>query len=173
MTSDEMKEVFANAPVGKTDFEAITISAPWFSQEYHLQNVVTEPIDVVDENDQTITLEYAPMSIGKSSNNADLNNERTIVIQEVNDIIASEQDKFDPDIHDPRDAKVTVRGYIYYRNGDVSSLQTSPVTVTVRDFTSETENSATSIRAASKPANQSATGERATIQRVPMLRGFL
>lgn len=173
MTSDEMKEIFANAPVSKTDFEAVTISAPWFSQDYHLQNIDTDPVDVVFENSQTVTLNYAPMSIGQSSSNADLNNERTIVLQEVNDIIASEQDNFDPDVHDPQDAKITVRGYIYYRNGEVSSLQTSPVSVTIRDFTSDSENGATSIRAATKPSNESATGERATIQRVPMLRGFL
>jgi|AJXC01.1.fsa_nt_gi hypothetical protein len=70
------------------------------------------------------------MSIGRTSSNADLNNERTIVLQEVNDIIAGEDANFNPEIHNPRDAKIEHRGYIYYRNGDISSIQTS---VTVSD----------------------------------------
>ncbi len=173
MNSDEIKAIYANAPVDSTDFELITIIAPWFSQKYHLQNVDTDDIDITLETDEVVTANYVPMSIGKSSSNADLNNERSIVIQEFNDIIASEQSNFDPDVHDKRDAKIEHRGYIYYRNGDVSSIQTPVTSVTIRELTRDSKNANTMIRAASKPANNSATGERATVNRVPMLRGFL
>jgi|AJXC01.1.fsa_nt_gi hypothetical protein len=43
MTSDELKEIYANAPVSKIDFEVIAIKAPWFSQDYYLQNIDTDP----------------------------------------------------------------------------------------------------------------------------------
>lgn len=172
MTTDELKAIYANAPVESTDFEVVTLKAPWFSQDYHLQNIDTEDIEVTLEDNSVVTAKYAPMSIGQSSSNADLNNERTVVLQDVNDIIASEQSNYDPDIHNPEDAKIESRGYIYYRNGTVSSLQTSVTSVTVREVTRDSRNANSSIRASSKPANDSATGERATVTRVPMLRGF-
>lgn len=173
MTSDELREIYASAPVLSTDFELISISAPWFSKTYHLQNIVTETLEVTLETDEVVEAEYAPMGIGQNSSNADLNYERTIVIQQVNDIIAAEQDLFDPDIHNPQDAKIQSRGYIYYRDGTVSSIQTSVTTVTIRDTVRDSKNGATSIRVSSKPANETATGEVATVTRVPMLRGFL
>jgi hypothetical protein len=173
MNSEEIKEIYANAPVSSSQFEVIALSAPWFSQKYYLQNIDTEAIDVVLETGETVTVSYAPMSIGQTSSNADLNNERSIILQEVNDIIAEEQSNFNPDIHDPKDAKVEHRGYIRYRNGDVSSLQTSVTSVTIRELTRDAENGNTSIITSSKPANESATGERATTKRVPMLRGFI
>lgn len=173
MTTDELKEIYANAPVSSTDFEVITLKAPWFTQDYYLQNVTTDDIDIVLETAQTVTAIYAPMSIGQSSSNSDLNNERVIVLQEVNDIIASESQRFNPDVHNPNDAKIESRGYIFYRNGDVSSIQTSVTSVTIREITRESTNGSSNIRASSKPANESATGERCTVTRVPMLRGFL
>lgn len=172
MNSDEIKEIYANAPVESSDFEVIAIKAPWFSKDYYLQNIDTESLDVVLETGETVNVIYAPMAIGQSSSNADLNNERSIVLQEVNDIIAEEQSNFNPDLHDNKDAKIEHRGYIRYRNGDVSSLQTSVISVTIRELTRDSENGNTSIIASSKPANESSTGERATIKRVPMLRGF-
>lgn len=172
MNSDEIKEIFANAPVSSSEFEVICLKAPWFSKDYYLQNIDTDPLDVVLETGQTVTVIYAPMAIGQSSSNADLNNERSIVLQEVNDIIAEEQSNFNPAIHDPKDAKIEHRGYIRYRNGDVSSLQTSVISVTIRELTRDAQNGNTSITTSSKPANESSTGERATVKRVPMLRGF-
>jgi len=173
MTSDELKEIYASAPVSSTEMEVVSLSAPWFSQTYWLQNVDTDPIDVVLETGETVTVNYAPMGLGQTSSNADLNYERSIVIEEVNDIIAEEQSRFDPDIYDPKDAKVSSRGYIYYRNGDVSSIQTSVTTVTVRDVTRDASTGAVNISASSTPANETSTGEVATISRVPMLAGFL
>lgn len=173
MTSDELKAVYASAPVSSTPFEVITLSAPWFSQKYYLQNVDTDPIDVVLETSETVTVSYVPMGIGQTSSNGDLNYERTITIQYVNDLIAAEQSNFDPDVHDPEDAVIESRGYIYYRNGDISSIQTSVTTLRVMDVARDSENGATSITTSSKPANETATGEVATINRVPMLRGYL
>lgn len=172
MTSDELREIYASAPVSSTELEVVSIIAPWFSKPYHLQNVTTDSIDVVFENGETVTVEYAPMGIGQTSSNADLNYERNIIIQYVNDIIADEQSRYDPDIHDPNDSVIQSRVYIYYRNGDVSSLQTTPLTVKVREVTRDSENGAVNILTSSKPANETSTGEVATINRVPMLRGF-
>lgn len=173
MNSEELKKIYASAPVSSTPFEVVSITAPWFSQTYHLQNVMTEAIQVTLETSEVVTVNYAPMNVGEASSNADLNYERNIVFQMVNDILAAEQSNFDPDIHDPRDQKVQSRGYIYYRTGDISSLQTSVTTTYVRDITRDSESGSANVRISSKPSNESATGEVATVTRVPMLRGFI
>ena len=170
MNSNELKELYASAPVSNTQFEVVALTAPWFTKTYYLQSVFTEEIKVKLETNEIVDVLYAPMSLAQSSSNADLNYERTLVIQQVNDIIAQEQARFNPIIHKQRDQKIYSRGYIYYRDGSISSLQTSVVKTTVRDIVRNSKGS--SVRASSKPANESATGELATVTRVPMLRGF-
>jgi hypothetical protein len=171
LNSEELKEIYASAPVSSTQFEVVALAAPWFSKTYYLQSVFTEEIEVTLETGAVVEVLYAPMSLGESSSNADLNYERTIVIQMVNDIIAQEQARFDPDIHDRRDQNVQSRGYIYYRDGTISSLQTSVIKTTVRDIMRNANGA--NIRTSSKPSNESSTGEVATVTRVPMLRGFV
>jgi len=173
LTTDELKKIYASAPVSSTPFEVVSIQAPWFSQVYYLQNVSVSDIQVTLETGAVVTARYAPMGLGEASSNADLNYERSIVIQMVNDLLAAEQDRFNPEMHNADDHLVKSRGYIMYRNGTISSLQTSVVTTRVRDITRDAKNGAASVRISSKPSNESATGEVATISRVPMLRGFI
>lgn len=173
MNSQELREIYASAPIAATPFEVVSISAPWFSKTYYLQNVFTEDIQVTLENSAVVDVLYAPMSLGESSSNADLNYERNIVIQYVNDILAKEQENYDPDIHNPDDQVVQSRGYIYYRTGVISSLQTAVRTTRVREITRDAENGASTVRISGKPANETATGEVATVRRVPMLKGFI
>ncbi len=171
MNSEELKEIYASAPVSSTQFEVVTLTAPWFSKVYYLQSMFTEELQVTLETGAVVDVMYAPMSLGESSSNADLNYERTIVIQMVNDIIAQEQARFDPGIHNRRDQYIESRGYIYYRDGSISSIQTGVIKTTVRNVIRNANGA--NIRTSSKPSNESATGELATITRVPMLRGFV
>lgn len=173
MNSTELRQIYASAPVSATPFEVVSIEAPWFSKTYYLQNVFTEDIQVTLETGAVVDVLYAPMSLAEGSSNADLNYERNIVVQFVNDILAGEQENYNPDIHNPNDHLVKSRGYIYYRTGEISSLQTSVKTTRVRDITRDAETGASNIRISSKPANETATGEVATIRRVPMLKGFI
>jgi len=173
LNSEELKAIYASAPVESTQFEVVSIHAPWFSQVYYLQNIMTETIQVTLETDEVVDVIYAPMGLGQASSNADLNYERNIVIQLVNDIIASEEENFNPEIHDPLDQYIQSRGYIYYRTGEISSIQTSVITMPIRDITRDSDTGSSNIRVSSKPSNESATGEVATVTRVPMLKGFI
>lgn len=172
MTSEELKKLYASAPVAKIDFEVASIHAPWFSKVYYLQNMFTETVSVKLETGVFVSAEYAPMALGKASSNADLNYERNIVVGMVNDILAAEQSNFDPDIHDPDTQYVQSRIYIRYADGTISDIQSSVVTTYVRDITRDSKTYSSTIRISSKPVNDSATGEVATISRVPMLKGF-
>lgn len=173
MNSQELKAIYASAPVSSTPFEVVSISAPWFSKTYHLQNVFTEDIQVKLETGVFVDVLYAPMSLSQSSSNADLNYERSFVIQFVNDMIANEQSKFNPDIHDPYGQIVQSRGYIYYRNGTISDIQTGVITTRVKEIMRDSKTGGATVKVSTKPANETATGEVATIRRVPMLKGFI
>lgn len=169
ITDDDLREIFTNAPVVKDTFEVITISASWFSQDYHLQNVFTDGIDVELSSGNTVTADYAPMSLGQSNSNADLIYERSIVIQGVNDIIASEIASRSPTTSEL--PKVSSNMFIMYRDGTVSESRAVINTTEISSISRD--EIGTTIVSSTKPVNAQATGELATTTRVPMLKGFL
>lgn len=173
MNSEELKKLYASAPVVTTEFEVASIHAPWFSRVYYLQNVFTETVRVRLETGAFVDADYAPMSLGKASSNADLNYERNIVISQVNDILAAEQARFNPAIHDLDAQYIQSRMYIRYADGTISNMQGTVVTTYVRDITRDSKTYSSTVRISSKPVNESATGEVATVSRVPMLKGFV
>ncbi len=132
MTPDEIKAIYANAPVEQSTLEVISFSASWFSQKYYLQSQFAKDIQVVLEDNFTVDALYAPMSIDQSSSNADLNHERNLVIQMVNDLIASENDNYDPVTHGAETPIFQSRGYICYRDGTISDLQFGPISLPVK-----------------------------------------
>jgi hypothetical protein len=171
MTDEEIRQITASAPVSKETIEIIELSASWFTRKYYLQRQVTDDIEVVLETGETVTANYAPMSLNQSSNNADLNYERNIIIQQVNDIIAEEQSRYDPDIHDNEFPMFISRGYVLYRNGDISQIKQQPIRLPIRKMRRDERGALFNVT--TKPANQSATGEVCTVTRAPMTKGFL
>lgn len=167
MTDAEIEEIYANAPVAKQTFEVITIKASWF--EYHLQNTFTEDVEIELETGEVVTAQYAPMEIGQASSNADMVYERTLAIQQVNDIIANEIANRDPESDEL--PVIESRGYVVYRDGSISQLKTQVISTDVSRTTRN--NKGVNVTSTTTPVNEQATGERATTTRVPMLKGFL
>jgi hypothetical protein len=171
MTPDDIKKIYANAPVAEETLEVISFNASWFSQKYYLQHQLGEDIDVTLETAAVVSASYVPMNISQASDNADLSHERNVTIEMVNDIIASENDNYDPEVHGDEMPEFQSRGYIIYRDGTVSGIKYGPVTLPIRSMVSTNQGSAFTVTA--KPTNEYPTGEIATISRVPMLRGFI
>ena len=170
ITDNELKEIFSNAPVEKDMFEVVELTASWFSQSYYVQNTFIDGIDVPLEDGVTIvTAEYAPMQIGQAGNNTDMVYSRSVTLQYVNDIIAAEMTNRDPE--NPEKPKLKFRGYVMYRDGTVSSLKTPVITTEL--IQTNRDGVGTTMDTSVKPVNNTATGEVATVTRVPMLRGFL
>ena len=167
MTDEEIRQIYASAPVSKEVIEVFELSASWFTKTYYLQRQMTDEIEVPLETGEVVIASYAPISADQSSSNADLNYERNIVIQQVNDIIASEQSRYDPDIHGDELPMFTSRGYILYRNGDISQIKQPPIRLPIRKM--RRDDRGTLFNVTTKPANQWATGEVATTTRGPML----
>jgi hypothetical protein len=171
MTPDDIKKIYANAPVEQDTLEVISFSASWFSRTYYLQRQFVEGIDVTLETAQVVTAEYVPMSIDQASSSADLTHERSVNIQMVNDVIAIENDNYDPVVNADEMPQFQSRGYIMYRDGTTSAIKFGPVTLPVRSMLSNSVGSLFKVTA--KPSNESPTGEIATVTRAPMLRGFV
>lgn len=170
ITDTDLREIYANAPVVKDIFEVISVSAPWFTRTYYLQNTFTDGVDItLEDNVTVVTAEYAPMTIGLASSNADMSYTREFTIQQVNDVIAAEIAGRDPALR--QKVRVESRGYLMYRDGTISLLKT-PVVGTEVTKTSR-DSIGTTISTATKPVNNTSTGEVATVTRVPMLKGFL
>lgn len=169
ITDSELREIYSNAPVIKDTFEVITLKAPWFSQDYHIQHQFTYDVEVPLETGETVVAQFAPARFNQSSSNADLQYTRSIVIEQINDIIATEI----TNRTDRNSGKITVesRGYVMYRDGTISGLKTAVISTEVQSVT-RNETGAV-INTSTKPINNVATGEVATVARVPMLKGFL
>jgi hypothetical protein len=170
MTPDDIKKIYASAPVDRTTLEVVSFSASWFSKTHYLQRQFTDDIQVTLETGVVVNVLYAPMNLEQASSNSDLNYERNVTIQQVNDIIASENDNYDPETNSDEMPVFQSRGYIAYRDNTISAIQYGPITLPVRSMT--TNNQGTIISITTKPGNEYATGEMATVTRVPMLKGF-
>lgn len=171
MYSDEdLREIFATAPVDESYIEIVAFKADWFSQDYYLQNKVVDEdgIEVVLETGETVTAMYAPMSLGQSSDNDDLNDERTISIQQVNDVIASELSNFDPEVDDL--PYLESRIYIIYRDQTLSTLKSPVVRLPVTEISTNAKG--VTLTASSKPVNDVATGIIASNKLFPMQKGI-
>ena len=169
ITDAELREIFVSAPVSKTELEVIELSASWFSKTYYLQNQVAEEISVTLETSDVVDVDYVPMNISQSSSNGDLNDSKSITIQYVNDIVATEMDNYNP-LSDDKPI-LSSRLYTLYRDGTVSDIKAGPIKLPINELTRTEEG--TSITASSRPVNNTGTGEIATVERAPMLRGFL
>lgn len=170
ISDDDLKEIFSNAPIEKDVFEVVELTASWFSQSYYVQNTFTDGVYVTLEDGVTeVFAEYAPMQIGQSGNNTDMVYSRSVTLQHVNDYIAAEIVNRDPEVEEK--PKLKFRGYVMYRDGTISSLKTPVITTEL--IQTNRDGVGTTMDTSVKPVNNTATGEVATITRVPMLRGFL
>lgn len=164
---NELREIYANAPVIKNTFEVVTFKSSWF--EYHLQNTFAENVDVEFEQGIVVTAQYAPMRLSQSNSNVDMNYERSIVIEMVNDEIASQISQRDPASNEL--PTVESRFFIAYRDGTISSLKSPVVKTQVKSVRRNSQGA--EITTTSKPVNQNKTGEVCTLKRAPGLRAYL
>lgn len=168
ITDSDLREIYANAPVVKDQFEVISLEADWFSQNYYLQNVFVDGVTVTLDDGTEVLAEYAPMSLGQTSSNADMSFERTVNIQMVNDKIANEMSNYNPDVDDM--PTFNSRVFVMYRDGSVSSQKTSVITTEVTKVTRSEQGASITTRL--RPVSEQATGIVANTTLCPMLAGF-
>ncbi len=164
---DELRAIYANAPLPKTAFVVISFEASWFDQTFYLQNVSTDDIDVVLESGETITAQYAPMTYTEAGNNDDMSYSRSVLVQQCNDLIAAQMDNRDRD--DDNYVTVKFRTYVMYRDGTIGDIKLPVVSTQVISMSRNYQGA--KIDTSTKPITKTSTGEKQTTTRIPMLKG--
>tara|TARA_R110002020_G_scaffold67718_4_gene177635 strand:- start:6214 stop:6729 length:516 start_codon:yes stop_codon:yes gene_type:complete len=168
-TDIELKNIFTTAPKDKEILEVVSIKAAWFSQDYHLQGQVPDGIEVTLDTAEAVTAFYAPLELSQASSNADLSQTRSIVLQQINDIIASEVDNYNP----LTDSKpyIESRAFVIYEDETISAQKQTTITMDLNEIGFDEQGA--QIGASSKLVDESATGELATVERNPLFRGLI
>ncbi|AZU97856.1 hypothetical protein [Vibrio phage LP.2] len=168
-TTDELKVIIASFVTNQAEVEIVRISHSQITTLY-LTSQLEDGATLIDENGQTQTVTYVPMKLTDESSGELLLNERTLTIQGINDLIASEEDKI-PEDSDEK-VKTDVLSYIADYDGNLSTISQGPYRYFLRrtSYSQKSNNAALSI--STTPTNQDTTGDTFDKSNYPTLAGF-
>lgn len=166
--TDELATVIASFTTAKSDVEVVRISDPNIDTLY-LTSQLADNTKVKDENSQLQTVTALPMSLTDESSGSLLLNERTLTLQGINDLIASEEDKIPLD-YEGR-VKIDVMTYVAGIDGYLSDISLGPIRYFMQKSAYSQKNNNASLTMSTSPTNKSETGEKATKAKFPTLQG--
>lgn len=167
---NELNEVIASFTTNKGEVEVVKISHSaidtlWLSVQLPDETVVT------DETGTAQAVRFANMELSQESGGALLLSERTLTIQGVNDLIASQEDLIPTDSTER--IKVSVLIYIVDNQGVISTVASGPFNYYVMQTTYSQKNNGCTFQVSTNPTNISETGERMSIAKFKTLAGFV
>lgn len=166
--TDQLKTVIASFVTSKGECEVVRISHPLI-QTLYLTAQLANNTEVYDENDQIQTVMAVPMSLTDESSGSLLLNERTLTLQGINDLVASEEDKIPLDDLDR--IKIDVMTYVADIDGTLSKIALGPIRYFMQKSAYSQKNNNASLTMSTSPTNKSETGEKATKAKFPTLAG--
>lgn len=166
--TDELKVVIASITTGKGDVEVVRISDPNI-ETFLLTSQLKDNTQIKDENGDLKTVSAVPMRLSDESSGSLLLNERTLTLQGINDLIASEEDKIPLD-YEGR-VKVDVMTYVAGIDGYLSDISLGPIRYFMQKSAYSQKNNNASLTISTSPTNKSETGEKATKAKFPTLAG--
>jgi hypothetical protein len=161
-------EFFLNSSSKVVELELIEIAHPNFTSTKRLVRNAIDGITVTLEDTSVHTFDYYPMAITVSGDRDNLDQGIKLNFGDLGQVLPAELDALFA--ADGFVIKPTLT-YRTYRSDDLSAPLYGPAIFLVEDI-SFTKEGAT-IQAASQRLNQTSTGQLYTIDRFPMLRGFL
>ena len=161
-------EFFLSSPSSVASLETIEISHGSFSKTYRIVRNAINGITATLETGQEVYFEYYPAQISPLGSDETLDQDITVSLGDLGEIIPQEIDFVHRD--DSWDEK-PVLVYRLFRSDDLSSPMFGPVTLEVENITSNKKGSSIVARAIS--LNSLKTGEIYDYERFPGLRGFL
>ncbi|AGN51396.1 hypothetical protein VPJG_00032 [Vibrio phage jenny 12G5] len=170
--TDELAEVIASFTTNKGEVEVVRISHPLI-QTLYLTSQLSNNTEIYDENDQIQTVMAVPMSLTDESSGSLLLNERTLTLQGINDLVASEEDKIPeyPDVGDAIKPRIDVMTYVAGIDGTLSKIALGPIRYFMQKSAYSQKNNNASLTMSTSPTNKSETGEKATKAKFPTLAG--
>lgn len=166
--TDQLKEVISSFVTSKGEVEVVRISHPLI-QTIYLTSQLANDTEVYDENDQIQTVMAVPMSLSDESSGSLLLNERTLTLQGINDLVASEEDKIPLD--NLERIKIDVMTYVADIDGTLSKIALGPIRYFLQKSAYSQKNNNASLTISTSPTNKSETGEKATKSKFPTLQG--
>lgn len=162
-------EFFLNRSGAVILLECIEFAHPSFSQTYRFVRNATDGVTVTHEDAATFNYEYLPLKIDRGNTSDDLDQTINITLGDLGTIFPAELDRIRNGAYFA--TKPTLK-YRVYRDDDLSaplmSIQLLEVGSMVRDGTG-----AATFTAQAAQLNSTKTGEIYSIDRFPMVRGFL
>ncbi|AUR99411.1 hypothetical protein NVP1265O_32 [Vibrio phage 1.265.O._10N.286.52.F6] len=168
--TDELKEVISSFTTNKGEVEVVRISHPNITTLY-LTSQLENNAEIYDENDEIQTVMAVPMSLTDESSGSLLLNERTLTLQGINDLVASEEDKISLYESDLEKVKIDVMTYVAGIDGTLSKIALGPIRYFMQKSAYSQKNNNASLTMSTSPTNKSETGEKATKAKFPTLAG--
>lgn len=168
--TDELAEVIASFTTSKGEVEIVRISDPNIKTLY-LTSQLADNTQIYDENDQIQNVTAVPMSLTDESSGSLLLNERTLTLQGINDLVASEEDKIPLDYTGR--VKIDVMTYVAGIDGTLSKIALGPIRYFMQKSAYSQKNNNASLTMSTSPTNKSETGEKATKAKFPTIEGAL
>ena len=161
-------EFFLNSKSSVVQLETLEISHPNFTKVYRIVRNAVQGISTKLENGSYATFDYYPLKIENAGVRDDLDQSLTINLGDLGEVLPKELDEVSS--NDGFGVKPTVI-YRTYRSDDLNRPLFGPVTLEVSTFAFNREGSTFEAKAPSLNINK--TGEIYSLDRFPMLRGFL
>ena len=161
-------EFFLNSKSSVVQLETLEVSHPDFTKTYRVVRNAVEGVTLTLENGNSATFDYYPLQIENAGVRDDLDQSIKINLGDLGEVLPKELDKVSS--NDGFGTKPIVI-YRTYRSDDLSRPLFGPVTLEVSTFAFNREGSTFEAKAPSLNINK--TGEIYSLDRFPMLRGFL
>lgn len=161
-------EFFLNSKSSVVQLELLEISHPAFTKVYRIVRNAVQGITVTLETGASAAFDYYPLRIENNGSRDDLDQSFTITLGDLGEVLPVELDNVSN--ADGFGVKPVVT-YRTYRSDDLSRPLFGPVLLEVESFAFNREGSTFTAKAPSLNINK--TGEIYTLERFPMLRGFL
>jgi hypothetical protein len=148
--------------------ETVSISHPSFSQTYYLVRNHSDGVTVKYENGSSIRHEYLPMAITSLGNRGDLDHGFSVSLGDVDSVAVHELELVAQAGTFNQKPKFIYRTY---RSDDLEHILFGPIVLEISNFTLTKDGVA--FEATAPKMNINRTGELYSLDRFPMLRGFL
>ncbi len=161
-------EFFLNSKSSVVQLELVEISHPNFTKVYRVVRNAVQGVTVKLETGANATFDYYPLRIENNGDRDDLDQSFTFTLGDLGDVLPKELDAVALGNGFAEKPKVVYRTY---RSDDLNRPLFGPVNLEVESFAFNRDGSTFTAKAPSLNLNK--TGETYTLERFPMLRGFL
>lgn len=166
---NDLSVLIASFVTTEVEVEVVRISDPNIDTLY-LTSQLGSGVTIKDENGIEREVIYVPMSLSDEASGQLLLNQRTLTLQSINDLVATEEDKIPVDYTGK--VKVDVMTYIQSTSGELTDIAQGPIRYFLQKTSYSQKNNTATLTISTSPTNKSETGVRATNSLFPTLAGF-